>query len=129
MGLTEDQQKGLDIMSKILNKVYPYIIGISPNIGDFEEYSTIFTIKLIVSKSKLEDHFKQKTDRRWNEFWRFGNIFDNNPDPEELIINDIKNLGRLFYLTMTDEYHFKSSLDSKDFRNIEINSFILDDKN
>ena len=125
MELTDDQQKGLDMMVKVLSKKYPFIIGVSPNMNDFEEYSTLFTLRLIISKSKIEDRFKQKLDYRWGEFWRFGNIFHSNPDPDDFIIKDIKNLGKMFYDVITDEYKFKSSLLSKDFRNVQINSFIL----
>ena len=129
MELTDDQQKGLDMMVKVLSKKYPYIIGSSPNIKDFEEYSTLFTIKLIMSKSKLEKYFKQKVDNKWNEFWRLGNLFYPNPDPEDLLTEEIKNLGKMFYDVITDEYRFKSSFTEGDFRIIKINSFILDDKN
>lgn len=129
MELTDDQQKGLDMMVKVLSKKYPYIIGSSPNIKDFEEYSTLFTIKLIMSKSKLEKYFKQKVDNKWNEFWRLGNLFYPNPDPEDLLTEEIKNLGKMFYDVITDEYQFKSSFTEGDFRIIKINSFILDDKN
>jgi hypothetical protein len=128
--LTKDQQKGLDIMVKVLNKQYPYIIGVSPNIGDFERYSTLFTLKIIISAQKLEKYFKQKVDYRWTEFWRFSNIFNSNPDPEGLIIKDIKNLGVMFYKSIGNEYHFETgSLVRKNNREVQINSFILDDKN
>jgi hypothetical protein len=129
MGLTEDQQKGLDMMVKILSKEYPYIIGASPNIGDFEEYSTLFTIKLIMSKLKLEKCFKQKVDNNWNEFWRLGNLFYPNPDPEDLLVEEIRSLGKMFYDVITDEYQFNSTLTKGEFRQVKINSFILDDKN
>ena len=129
MEITEDQQKGLDMMVKVLSKKYPYIIGSSPNIKDFKEYSTLFTIKLIVSKSKLKEHFKQKVDYNWTEFWRLGNIFHPNPDPEDLITEEIKRLGGMFYDVITDEYKFESTLTKGDFRIVKINSFLLDDKN
>lgn len=131
MELTKDQQKGLDMMVKVLSKKYPYIIGSSPNIKDFEEYSSLFTIKLIVSKSKLEEHFKQKIDTLWcDDFFRFGNIFRSNPDPESLITEEIKRLGAMFYDVITDEYQFESDGFMVDkFRKVITNSFILDDKN
>lgn len=129
--LTEDQQKGLDMMAKVLSNDYPYIIGTLPNMDDFEEYSTLLTIKLVISKSKLEEHFNQKADSSiWNEFWRFSNLFYPNPDPENLITEEIKRLGRMFYTSLGDEYQFEKSLSfATDFRTVKINSFILDDKN
>lgn len=127
MELTEDQQKGLDMMVKVLNKKYPYIIGVSPNMKDFETYSAIFTVKLIMSKTKLEDYFKKGVDNDWGEFWRFSNIIYPNPDPESLITEEIKSLGAMFYKTLTDEYKFKSELSTPGFRRVKINSFILDD--
>lgn len=131
MELTEDQQKGLDMMAKVLSNDYPYIIGTLPNMDDFEEYSTLLTIKLVISKSKLEEHFNQKADSSiWNEFWRFSNLFYPNPDPEILITEEIKRLGRMFYTSLGDEYQFEKSLSfATDFRTVKINSFILDDKN
>lgn len=132
MELTEDQQKGLDMMAKVLSNDYPYIIGTLPNMDDFEEYSTLLTVKLAISKSKLEKHFKQKvvSSSIWNEFWRFSNLFYPNPDPENLITEEIKRLGRMFYTSLGDEYQFEKSLSfATDFRTVKINSFILDDKN
>ena len=129
MELTEDQNKGINMMSKILGKRYPYIIGASPNTEDFELYSALITFKLIVSKSKLEEYFKQKVVNDWDEFWRFGNLFYPNPDPNDLLIDEIKSLGKLFYNVITDEYKFKCDLSIQDFRIIRITSFILDDTN
>lgn len=130
MKLTKDQKKGLDLMGRILNKKYPYIIGVLPNMKDFEDYSTLFTVKLIISKSKLENHFKQKSCSLWDEFWRFSNLFYPSPDPENLITDEIKRLGGMFYSSLGDEYQFKKSLSfATDFRTVKINSFILDDKN
>jgi len=131
MELTEDQQKGLDMMAKVLSKEYPYITGAIGNIKDFEDYSSLFTIKLIVSKSKLEGHFKQKTSTIWfDEFWRFSNLFHHSPDPENLIIEEIQRLGKMFYSSIGDEYQFESGPGIIDnYRQVKINSFILDDKN
>jgi hypothetical protein len=130
MELTEDQQKGLNMMSKVLSKDYPYITGTIINLGDFESYSTLVTIKLIVNKSKLEEYFKQKLDYRWEEFWRFSNLFYPNPDPDDLITEEIKRLGKMFYGSIGDEYQFESgSIITDKFRQVKINSFILDDKN
>lgn len=132
MELTKDQKKGLEMMSKVLSNDYPYIIGVSPNMTDFEEYSTLLTVKLVISKSKLENHFKQKVHRIWDEdeFWRFNNVFHPSPDPESLITEEIKRLGRMFYNSLGDEYQFKKSLSfATDFREVKVNSFILDDKN
>ena len=131
MELTEDQQKGLDMMAKVLSKDYPYIIGTLPNMTDFEEYSTLLTVKLVISKSKLEKHFNQKADSSiWNEFWRFSNLFYPNPDPGSSITDEIKRLGSMFYTSLGDEYQFEKSLSfATDFRTVKINSFILDDKN
>jgi hypothetical protein len=130
MELTEDQQKGLDMMAKVLSKDYPYITGAIGNINDFVDYSTLFTIKLIISESKLEEHFKQKLDSRWKEFWRFGNLFYPNPDPSDLITEEIKRLGKMFYNSIGDEYQFKSgALITDDYRRVKINAFVLDDKN
>lgn len=133
MELTEDQQKGLDMMAKVLSKDYPYIIGTLPNMTDFEDYSTLITVKLIISKSKLENHLNQKIDTRWgwgNEFFRFSNILYPNPDPESAITEEIKRLGGMFYNSLGDEYQFEKSLSfATDFRTVKINSFILDDKN
>jgi len=131
MELTKDQQKGLDMMAKVLSKDYPYIIGTLPNMTDFEEYSTLLTVKLVISKSKLEKHFNQKSDSSiWNEFWRFSNILYPNPDPESAITEEIKRLGGMFYNSLGDEYQFKKSLSfATDFRTVKINSFILDDTN
>ena len=130
MELTEDQQKGLNMMSKVLSKDYPYITGTIINLEDFESYSTLVTIKLIVNKSKLEEYFKQKLDYRWEEFWRFSNLFYPNPDPDDLITEEIKRLGKMFYGSIGDEYQFESgSIITDKFRQVKINSFILDDKN
>ena len=130
MGLTEDQQKGLNMMSKVLSKDYPYITGTIINLQDFESYLTLVTIKLIVNKSKLEEYFKQKIDYRWEEFWRFSNLFYPNPDPDDLITEEIKRLGKMFYGSIGDEYQFESgSMITDKFRQVKINSFILDDKN
>lgn len=127
--LTEDQERGLEIMGKILSKRYPYVIGASPNTNDLSQYSTIFTIKLVISKSKLEEHFNQKVKHYWLNFWRFSNIFEQDIDPEETLINEMFNLGKMFYSTMEDKYQFESKLSSQGFREVRINSFILDDKN
>jgi hypothetical protein len=130
MELTDDQQRGLDMMAKVLSKDYPYIIGAIGNINDFVSYSTLFTVKLIMSESKLEEHFKQKLDSRWNEFWRLGNLFYPNPDPENLIVEEIKRLGKMFYGSIGDEYQFESGdIITDKYRQVKINSFILDDKN
>ena len=130
MELTEDQQKGLNMMSKVLSKDYPYITGTIINLQDFESYLTLVTIKLIVNKSKLEEYFKQKIDYRWEEFWRFSNLFYPNPDPDDLITEEIKRLGKMFYGSIGDEYQFESgSMITDKFRQVKINSFILDDKN
>ena len=130
MELTDDQQRGLDMMAKVLSKDYPYISGTIINLDDFETYSTLITIKLIMNKSKLEEYFKQKSDSNWKEFWRFGNLFYPNPDPENLIIEEIQRLGKMFYGSIGDEYQFESgSIITDRHRQIKINSFILDDKN
>ena len=130
MELTDDQQRGLDMMAKVLSKDYPYISGTIINLDDFETYSTLITIKLIMNKSKLEEYFKQKSDSNWKEFWRFGNLFYPNPDPENLIIEEIQRLGKMFYGSIGDEYQFESGLIITDkYRQVKINSFILDDKN
>jgi hypothetical protein len=131
MELTEDQQKGLDMMAKVLSNDYPYIIGTLPNMTDFEEYSTLLTVKLVISKSKLEKYFNQKADSStWNEFFRFSNILYPNPDPESEITEEIKRLGGMFYNSLGDEYQFKKSLSfATDFRTVKVNSFILDDTN
>jgi hypothetical protein len=131
MELTEDQQKGLDMMAKILSKEYPYITGAIGNIKDFEDYSSLFTIKLILSKSKLEGHFKQKISKLWyGEFFRFSYIFDSNPDPESLITEEMKRLGKMFYSSIGDEYQFESGPGIiNNYRQVKINSFILDDEN
>ena len=130
MELTEDQQKGLDMMAKVLSKDYPYISGTIINLNDFETYSTLITIKLIINKSKLEEYFKQKSDSNWKEFWRFSNLFYPNPDPENLIIEEMQRLGKMFYASIGDEYQFESGFIITDkFRQVKINSFILDDKN
>jgi hypothetical protein len=84
----------------------------------------------VISKSKLENHFKQKVDNRWDEFWRFSNLFYPNPDPENSITDEIKRLGGMFYTSLGDEYQFEKSLSfATDFRIVKVNSFILDDKN
>jgi hypothetical protein len=133
MELTEDQQKGLGMMAKVLSKNYPYIIGVLPNVTDFEEYLTLLTVKLVISKSKLESHFRQKVATTWGnegEFFRFSNILYPNPDPESAITEEIKRLGRMFYTSLGDEYQFENGLSvATDFRTVKINSFILDDKN
>jgi hypothetical protein len=130
MELTEDQQKGLDMMSKVLSKEYPYITGTIINLEDFKSYSTLITLKLIINKSKLEEYFKQKLDYRWNEFWRLGNLFYPNPDPNDLITEEIKRLGNMFYSSIGDEYQFESGdIITEKYRRVKINSFILDDEN
>ena len=130
MELTEDQQKGLNMMAKVLSKDYPYISGALINLEDFEAYSTLITIKLVMSKSKLEECFKQELDWKWVEFWRLSNLFYPNPDPDNLIIEEIKRLGKMFYGSIGDEYQFESGTIITDrYRQIKINSFILDDKN
>jgi hypothetical protein len=130
MELTEDQQKGLNMMSKVLSKEYPYITGTIINLEDFKSYSTLITLKLIINKSKLEEYFKQKLDYRWKEFWRFSNLFYPNPDPDDLITEEIKRLGKMFYGSIGDEYQFESgSISTDKFRQVKINSFILDDEN
>jgi hypothetical protein len=131
MILTDNQQSGIDMMVKVLNKKYPYIVDASPNFTDFEEYSTLLTFKLVMSKSKLEEYFKQKI-KYYGEFWRFSNLFGYDPryDPDDLIIDEIKQMGKMFYDSMGCEYHFQSGLRVNEVRNIKINSFfVLDDKN
>ena len=113
MILTDNQQSGIDMMVKVLNKKYPYIVDSSPNFTDFEEY------------------FKQKI-KYYGEFWRFSNLFGYDPryDPDDLIIDEIKQMGKMFYDSMGSEYHFQSGLRVNEVRNIKINSFfVLDDKN
>jgi hypothetical protein len=128
--LTEEQQRGLILMVKILSKDYPYIIGVSPNMEDIETYSTLLTVKLIISRSKLEECFKQKSDTYWREFWRFSNLFHPNPDPDGLITKEIKRLGGMFYEVIGDEHQFESgSIITDRYRTVKINSFILDDAN
>jgi hypothetical protein len=127
--MTEEQEKGLDIMVKLLRKKYPYIIGVSPNIEDLQSYSSLLTLKIIVSRNKIEEYFKLKSDNFWDEFWRLSNIFYTDPDPEELIIKDIKKLCSMFYDSITDEYQFKTEGLTKQFRTVKINSFIFDDSN
>ena len=130
MELTEDQQNGLDMMAKVLSKDYPYIIGAIGNVNDFKDYSTLFTVKIIISESKLKENFKQELDSRWNEFWRLGNLFYPNPDPENLIIKEIQRLGKMFYSSIGDEYQFESGdIITDKYRQVKITSFILDDKN
>lgn len=130
MELTKDQKKGLEMMAKVLSKDYPYIIGVSPNMKDFEDYSTLFTVKLIISKSKLEKHFKQNLYFIWGEFFRFSNLFHPDPDPGSVITEEIKRLGDMFYTSLGDEFQFKKSLSfATDFRTVKVKSFILDDKN
>jgi hypothetical protein len=127
--MTEEQEKGLDIMVKLLSKKHPYIIGVSPNIKDLEYYSSLLTLKIIVSRNKIEECFKLKSDNFWDEFWRLSNIFYPDPDPEELIIKDIKKLCTMFYDSITDEYQFKTEGLITQFRTVKINSFIFDDSN
>ena len=90
MELTEEQEQGIKMLSKILTKQYPFIIDASPNITDFEQYDTLITIKIIVSKLKLEDYFMKRVHYDWNEFWRFSNIIYPNPDPEDLISKEFE---------------------------------------
>jgi hypothetical protein len=116
-------------MSKILSKDYPYIIGVSPNMEDIETYSTLLTVKLIISRSKLEEYFKQKTSPHWGEFWRFSNLFHPSPDPNGLIIEEIKRLGRMFYEVIGDEHQFETAGMTVKYRTVKINSFLLDDTN
>ncbi len=125
MELTDDQKKGLEMMVRVLSKKYPFIIDASPNIVDLTQYTTLLTIKIIMSKSKLEEYFKKRADNDWDEFWRFSNIFYPNPDPEDLIISEIKTLGAMFYESITEEYQFKTGLPSQRFRRVKINSFSL----
>lgn len=125
MELTDDQKKGLEMMVRVLSKKYPFIIDASPNIVDLTKYTTLLTIKIIMNKSKLEEYFKKRADNDWDEFWRFSNIFYPNPDPEDLIISEIKTLGEMFYESITDEYQFKSGLSTRPFRRVKINSFSL----
>ena len=130
MELTEDQQKGLDMMAKVLSKDYPYIIGAIGNVNDFKDYSTLFTVKIIMSESKLKENFKQELDDRWGGvFWRFSNLFYPNPDPENLIIKEIQRLGKMFYSSIGDEYQFESDIITDKYRQVKITSFILYDKN
>ena len=130
MVLTEDQQKGLDMMAIILSRVYPFITGAVGNVNDFENYSTLFTVKLMVNKSKLEKCFKQKLDTIWEEFWRLGNVYYPNPDPDNLIIDDIKKLSKMFYRSIGDEYQFETgSILMDKYREVKISSFIFDDEN
>lgn len=117
-------------MSKILSKDYPYIIGVSPNMNDIETYSTLLTVKLIISRSKLEEYFKQRADTNWDEFWRFSNVFHPNPDPGDLITEEIKRLGSIFYEVIGDEHQFETGpVITKKYRAVKINSFLLDDTN
>jgi hypothetical protein len=125
MELTEEQEQGIKMLSKILTKQYPFIIDASPNITDFEQYDTLITIKIIVSKLKLEDYFMKRVHYDWNEFWRFSNIIYPNPDPEDLISKEIKSLCEMFYESITDEYQFKSGLSTQPFRRVKISSFLL----
>lgn len=130
MVLTEDQQKGLDMMAIILSRAYPFITGAVGDVNDFENYSTLFTIKLMVNKSKLEKCFKQKLDTNWKEFWRLGNVYYPNPDPDNLIIDDIKKLSKMFYRSIGNEYQFETgSIFMDKYREVKINSFIFDDEN
>lgn len=125
MELTEDQKKGLEMMVRVLSKKYPFIVDASPNMRDFEKYTTLLTIKIIMNKSKLEEYFKKRADNDWDEFWRFSNIFYGNPDPDDLISKEIKNLGDMFYKSITNEYQFKSILSTHPFRRVKVNSFLL----
>jgi hypothetical protein len=124
MKITKDQEKGVKMLSVLLKKQYPFIIDVKINENDLIDYSTLITLKCVVDYNLIQKYFGQKMDYRWNEFFRFQNIFTNQ-DNDEKILEDIKDICYFFYETITDEFKFESKLSSIPFRKIKITSFLL----
>lgn len=128
MELTKEQKQGLDMLSRLLNKKYPFIVGVAPIMKDFEDYASLICIEVIVKRKLAENYFNQKIDNKWDTFWKFSNIFYPNPDETHAITQEIKEIGNGFYRSLTDEYQFEaSSIITDRYRRVKINQFKLDD--
>jgi carbamoylphosphate synthase small subunit len=124
MKISEEQKKGVEILSKILNKRYPFITDVIINESDFDEYVTILSLKCVVNKKYLEKYFNKKIKYFWNEFWTFDNVIPT-ADLDSKILTDIRDIGENFYKIITEEYQFNSTLSTLPFRKIKISSFLL----
>jgi hypothetical protein len=127
MELTEEQKQGFYMLSRVLNKKYPFIVDVTPIIQDFDNYQTLLCLEVKVKSKLLEMYFNQKITNKWNVFFKFGNIFYPNPDEENFIIKEIKEIGHGFYDALGREYHFKTGPALNGYRRIKINQFKLDD--
>ena len=90
MKITKDQEKGVKMLSVLLKKQYPFIIDVKINENDLIDYSTLITLKCVVDYNLIQKYFGQKMDYRWDEFFRFQNIFTNQ-DNDEKILDDFED--------------------------------------
>ena len=128
MELTEEQKQGFHMLSKVLNKKYPFIVDVEPIMEDFENYQSLLCFEVKVKSELLEKYFNQKITNKWNIFIKFKNIFHPNPDEGDLITEEIKEIGNQFYKTLGEEYQFKTGpVISEGYRTIKINQFTFDD--
>jgi hypothetical protein len=124
MKISEEQKKGVEILSKILNKRYPFITDVIINESDFDKYITILSLKCVVNKKYLEKYFNKKIKYSWDEFWEFDTIIPTT-DSDYKILMDIKDIGENFYKTITEEYRFTTRISTQRFRKVKISSFLL----
>lgn len=127
MELTEEQKQGFHMLSKVLNKKYPFIVDVTPIMQDFEMYESLLCFEVKIKSKLLEKYFNQKITNKWGVFYKLGNIYHPNPDEGNLIAEEIKEIGYQFYNTLGEEYHFKTGPALTGYRRIKINQFTLDD--
>ena len=128
MKLTKEQEHGFHMLSKVLNKKYPFIVDVTPIMQDFENYESLLCFEVKIKSKLLEKYFNQKITNKWDFFYKFGNIYHPNPDEGNLITEEIKEIGNQFYKTLGEEYQFKTGpVISEGYRTIKINQFTLDD--
>jgi hypothetical protein len=129
MVLSDEQKKSTDILVKVLNKKYPYIVGVEVVMSDFTEYKTLINFNLKFNKDKIETYFKRKTDYNHKYFWRFGNLWcmSNVQDGMELIITEIQEDCDLFYKSLGCECQFNTGWENDgNYRTVKFITFILE---
>ena len=129
MEITNEQKDGVNMLGKILKKDFPYIVGAKLNEDTSFNYDTLIIFQLIINRKKIEFFFNDISSTNWKEFWSFRNLFHGDPDPDGKIVNDIREVSRMFYESLGDEYQFKKPWKDNSNKEITINSFVFDDEN
>jgi len=132
-GLTDKQRKGFDIIIKIINKKYPFVVGWDEH-DDWDKYHYILYIDLVVDLTKYMEYFN-------SELW--GGTILNEPyttltepiasidefDKVREIQESIKDYMGRIYNILPEEYvvkydqSFNYPDDVKSLRTLSIGSF------